>query len=595
MHLVFCLGMLRLTPESRFRLDSGLSLCLHRVLTLIRDLKRNRRWRGFRRCVVLSIYHSLPLDAAALLTLFSPLDLSNISMMLLPERDHFATSCEDNPITPIPNCRYMLEAMLYALLPPARRIWWDSLLSRPEAGRFGRKLEGSGKLRVFAIANPIFQTLLRPLHDWVMKVLRSIWMDGTFDQPKPLLRLIGKRELFSFDLKSATDLLPADLSSAVLLSLVGGDFSRTWQFLMQQVVFRSPDPSSSPDRGWLFQFTRGQPLGYYSSWPVFTLTHHMLVWMSAERVYPGKVFKDYAILGDDIVIADPKVAKEYVKTMEDCQAIISREKSPVSSNGACEFAKRFLIKKHLPDRKDFSPLSVPLIKMCCGYVSAFVFKKLGCSFRSSFRLRGGGYRVYSKIREGCHLDPKVLTSLSKRWVRHWLSMFTPSGLFPLPTKLWLAYPHKGYLTCYEEGMARSFILARVAPRDLDDKAFELLRAFWVDDGDSYMERFLLSFLKLHLQYLQWYCTVLFDYDLPFEALLDPPVSPRTLDRAKSEIVFSRYGLLFRAWDHMRVNKVPMALTDTSVPVTRDCIYAWLIPAVDYSSAKSIVTLDEGVV
>ena len=41
-------------------------------------------------------------------------------------------------------------------------------------------------------------------------------------------------------------------------------------------------------------FVAGQPLGYYSSWPLFALTHHLLVWFCAEQVYPGKVFSDYA-------------------------------------------------------------------------------------------------------------------------------------------------------------------------------------------------------------------------------------------------------------------------------------------------------------
>lgn len=33
-------------------------------------------------------------------------------------------------------------------------LWWDRMKTRPELGRFGRKLEGSGKVRIFAIANP---------------------------------------------------------------------------------------------------------------------------------------------------------------------------------------------------------------------------------------------------------------------------------------------------------------------------------------------------------------------------------------------------------------------------------------------------------
>lgn len=105
--------------------------------------------------------------------------------------------------------------------------------------------------------------------------------------------------------------------------------------------------------------------------------------------------------------------------MEESLAIISKEKSLVSFKGACEFAKRFIINNHKVDRMDISPLSIPLIKLCNGYVSAFVFKKLGCSFRNSFRLRGGGYHVYSKIRGDSCPDSLVLARLSRRWKRHW--------------------------------------------------------------------------------------------------------------------------------------------------------------------------------
>jgi len=40
-------------------------------------------------------------------------------------------------------------------------------------------------------------------------------------------------------------------------------------------------------------FVAGQPLGDYSSWPLFALSHHLLVWICAEEVYPGSRFIDY--------------------------------------------------------------------------------------------------------------------------------------------------------------------------------------------------------------------------------------------------------------------------------------------------------------
>ena len=85
-------------------------------------------------------------------------------------------------------------------------------------------------------------------------------------------------------------------------------------------------------------FVTGQPLGYYSSWPLFALSHHVLVWYAAEQCYPGQVFRRYAILGDDIVIADDRVAMTYSALLERLGVSISLPKSLTSKEGACEFA-----------------------------------------------------------------------------------------------------------------------------------------------------------------------------------------------------------------------------------------------------------------
>lgn len=81
----------------------------------------------------------------------------------------------------------------------------DDLGIPPVPGRLGCSLEGAGKRRIFAIGNYINQRLLRPVHDWFAAVLRR---DGTFDQARPLVRLIPSTHCFSFDLKSATDRWP---------------------------------------------------------------------------------------------------------------------------------------------------------------------------------------------------------------------------------------------------------------------------------------------------------------------------------------------------------------------------------------------------
>lgn len=162
---------------------------------------------------------------------------------------------------------------------------------------------------------------------------------------------------------------------------------------MTYTGFRSPEPiHHHKQRAMVFRFTKGQPLGYYSSWPVFTLTHHMLVWWAAWQVYPGRRFWDYAILGDDIVIADEKVAAEYARIMDECEVTISKEKSLISHTGAMEFAKRFITDF---GELDLSPISLKVLRALPYSIASTVFRDLGVSMQVSYRLRGGSYRVFS--------------------------------------------------------------------------------------------------------------------------------------------------------------------------------------------------------
>ena len=193
----------------------------------------------------------------------------------------------------------------------------DELQPMYPVGRFGFKEEGAGKVRVFAIPNALKQALLRPAHDWCMEVLSRIPMDGTFDQLKPLSRLRKTCCLFSYDLSSATDRFPLNVQAVIISAIWNSLVAFAWVVSgLGTNVFSAP---ASKDRrvGPKFVcFNAGQPLGYLSSWPLFALCHHVIVWYSAEQVYPGRTFRNYALLGDDIVIGDDKVAKVYRDIMD---------------------------------------------------------------------------------------------------------------------------------------------------------------------------------------------------------------------------------------------------------------------------------------
>lgn len=99
----------------------------------------------------------------------------------------------------------------------------------------------------------------------------------------------------------------------------------------------------------------------------------MLVWWAAWRVRPGVRFWDYALalLGDDIVIADPEVAESYKQVMAEAEVTISIEKSLVSDKGALEFAKRFLTEG---GTVDLSPVSCRMLRTLVSSISAYQFQ-----------------------------------------------------------------------------------------------------------------------------------------------------------------------------------------------------------------------------
>lgn len=83
-------------------------------------------------------------------------------------------------------------------------------------GRLGIVEEG-GKRRFRTIRNYVNQRLrFAPYHDWLMKVLGTIPMDGTFDQTRPLDRLKGVSDVYSFDFQSATDRWPLTLLTVLM-------------------------------------------------------------------------------------------------------------------------------------------------------------------------------------------------------------------------------------------------------------------------------------------------------------------------------------------------------------------------------------------
>jgi hypothetical protein len=82
-------------------------------------------------------------------------------------------------------------------------------------------------------------------------------------------------------------------------------------------------------------------MGAYSSWAIFALTHHFIVQFAAYNCGHIGRFNNYMLLGDDIVIADEAIAKEYISILSQLDVGISEYKTHISDS-VYEFAKRWV-------------------------------------------------------------------------------------------------------------------------------------------------------------------------------------------------------------------------------------------------------------
>jgi len=201
------------------------------------------------------------------------------------------------------------------------------------------KADKEGKSRPFAIFDYISQMALSELHDEVFKLLKRLPSDSTFDQNAGFRHILygGYKFYASFDLKAATDRFPLSFQKKVVDHLLGcTKKSEAWANIMVAYPFCLPN-------GKHVKFATGQPLGAKSSWGVFSLSHHVVVYISALRI--GMTLKDlpYRLLGDDIVIMDRHLASSYLEVMKELDVSISPVKTHIGVN-LFEFAKRFSYK-----------------------------------------------------------------------------------------------------------------------------------------------------------------------------------------------------------------------------------------------------------
>jgi hypothetical protein len=300
-------------------------------------------------------------------------------------------------------------------------------------GRLGFKQEAAGKLRVFAMVDPFTQWLLKPMHEDIFTVLRLIPQDGTENQHGPIHRLILRYPngpYFSFDLSSATDRLPIWLQIQLVKSWSGSVFAGLWARLLvgRKYDYRYQYKAGHKVHKGSVSYAAGQPMGALSSWGMLALTHHMIVQQAAIQagvIESGEWFDAYALLGDDIVIADRDVAREYRLIMEELGVEVGLAKSLISLKGlTLEFAKRTF---HKGEDVSGLPFSEYWVARQLTAASLELKGKWNLSLQQYLNLFGFGYRAKGKV------TGKLIT-LGQRLRHKVLAYFTADNKVPFSVK-----------------------------------------------------------------------------------------------------------------------------------------------------------------
>nr|UPW42058.1 MAG: putative RNA dependent RNA polymerase [Xinjiang mito-like virus 40] len=194
------------------------------------------------------------------------------------------------------------------------------------------------KVRVIAIVDYFTQLYLKPVHEKLFSIVKRLPCDRTFTQNPYHNWYNNSHKFWSLDLSSATDRFPIQLQRRLLERIFSDPkLAQSWCDILSQRDFAVPCGPGVYEHS--VRYAVGQPMGSYSSWIAFTLSHHLLVHWCAHLCGHSN-FNQYIILGDDIVIKNDEVAQMYIKWCGYLNVSISLNKTHVSVD-TYEFAKRW--------------------------------------------------------------------------------------------------------------------------------------------------------------------------------------------------------------------------------------------------------------
>ena len=223
--------------------------------------------------------------------------------------------------------------------PEFHQILVDSGCDSRVAGHIAFLQEGGCKARVIAVPNVWIQVILEPFHEQLSTFSNTLEGSCLFDQNEGgyfMKYHLGEgHKLHCFDLSSATDRFPLGVQRDVLKGLGLEDIGDAIK-----EIANAPWKVDVELNGVTIQeewsYNVGQPMGMYTSFILFHITHLMILEFINSNLASGEK-GEYRVLGDDVIIYGDKLARQYSILMRRFGVEISEAKS-VSSDRLSEFA-----------------------------------------------------------------------------------------------------------------------------------------------------------------------------------------------------------------------------------------------------------------
>ncbi|UWK02069.1 RNA-dependent RNA polymerase [Fusarium poae mitovirus 5] len=332
----------------------------------------------------------------------------------------------------------------------SKKFWFinnkEDLLKTPfnsNQGKLSVVKDPEGKFRIIAIVDYYTQLLLKKLHLAQFKLIKNLPCDRSFTQDPRHHWDSNSESYWSLDLSAATDRFPRILQFRLIGEMYNYNFAKAWTEHLSSLKFSSPN-------GEVIQYKTGQPMGTYSSWISFTLTHHLLVHWCAKlegfwefwSIYNSRWWYCYK---------KRYIAKRYIKIIKLLGVDISLSKTHVSKD-TYEFAKRWFKSgveiTGLPRRGIISILESPNIVFTIVYDFYKIKKNI---YTSSYSLVGSMSKLYSSFymigKNNKNITRKLLFDLIKEFeIVYWiLIQFWTEALVMKMTKVYDNSSQENYI------------------------------------------------------------------------------------------------------------------------------------------------------